>query len=65
MENPKNSPLWSWPPLAAVRRIYPDLFIVELDYWALGAPWRKATRILTNIPTLVVFGRPCDGRYDY
>lgn len=61
LENPRGSRLFELPMLAP-RLQQPHVYIVDVDYCQYGEPFKKPTRIYTNLRELIALGRTCNHR---
>lgn len=58
VEATAQSALWAWRPLLrALKEAH--AFFVDFAFCQFGAPYRRDTRIATNLATLSLLGRPC------
>lgn len=60
LENPLTSMLFQWPPMRKIMEL-PGVYVIDLDYCRYGTPWRKPTRIITNVSALIPLGVRCLG----
>ena len=60
IENPANSFMWMFPPVAALNKL-PDVHFVVGDQCCFGGTYRKPTGWLTNAPFLKVLSQTCPG----
>ena len=58
IENPVSSALWEFFPIQQLMQ-RADVFVVEFPMCAYGAPYRKLTRIVTNLESLCSLQRQC------
>lgn len=58
IENPLTSLLFRWPPMQEIMSM-PGIYVVDLDYCRYGTPWRKPTRLLTDVASLITSRLRC------
>ena len=60
LENPKSSALWKYGPL--LQRIHkPDVLEANYDCCEYRQPYKKPTKVVGTLPTLVMLSRQCKG----
>ena len=63
-ENPHTSMLWVFPEMKEVME-HATVIVVDLVYCSYGAPWKKPTRLITNVKAIAALASHCSGDHEH